>query len=266
MVASFGLKVCVCAPFGGESGDVLTGLIEREGIDLHRIEMAAPNGAYVHDRRSGERVEVACVSPPPMERHELDDLYNAALVDGLDADVVVLGGPDEPDVLDAGTYRRLATDLTTGGATVVADLSGDHLFAVAEGGAAVVKASHEDLVTSGHAKSGEVKHLRRAIDELASAGAQNVVISRADEPALALADGRMLEISTPSFASIDHRGAGDSMTAGIAAGLALDCGIEDALRLGAAAGTLNATRRGLATGEGDLVERLTERVTIRSVD
>jgi hypothetical protein len=55
------------------------------------------------------------------------------------------------------------------------------------------------------------------------------------------------------------------MTAGIAAALASGEGIETALRLGAAAGTLNVARRGLATGRRHDIDELARHVELRSV-
>ena len=59
------------------------------------------------------------------------------------------------------------------------------------------------------------------------------------------------------------RGAGDSMTAGIAAALARGEGFDVALRLGAAAGGLNVTRHGLASGHRQEIERLAAHVALR---
>ena len=42
--------------------------------------------------------------------------------------------------------------------------------------------------------------------------------------------------------------------------------LNEGLRLGAAAGALNVTRRGLASVQPDHVARLTERVTLRPVE
>ncbi len=51
MMATLGLQVRLCGPFGGESGAVLTTLIRREGIDLRPADMTEENGGYIHDRR-----------------------------------------------------------------------------------------------------------------------------------------------------------------------------------------------------------------------
>jgi len=101
MLATLGLDVHLCAPFGGETGGVLVNLLEREPVVVHRVSTSAGNGAYVHDRRDGDRSEVATVDPPVLDRHELDELCNLALVEGFESDVVVLGEPDGAPVIQA---------------------------------------------------------------------------------------------------------------------------------------------------------------------
>ncbi|MEX5636243.1 1-phosphofructokinase family hexose kinase [Parafrankia sp. FMc2] len=247
----------LCAPFGGETGEVLLTLLGRSGVAVRPV-----SGGYVHDRRAGQREAVATAPAPPLARHELDGLYNTALIEGLDAGVAVFGGPDGAGVLPVDTYRRLAADLTGAGTRVVADLSGECLTAALEGGIAVLKVSHDDLVRDGHVDSDDPDELRAVMGKLARSGAETVIVSRAEQPALALVGDRAAEIRTPRFTMLDHRGAGDSMTAGVAAALARGADMEQGLRLGAAAGALNTTRHGLATGERDLIERLAARVEI----
>jgi 1-phosphofructokinase len=67
------------------------------------------------------------------------------------------------------------------------------------------------------------------------------------------------------FEALDERGTGDSMFAATGVGLARGLGVVDALRLGAAAGALNATRRGLGTGTRQEIERLAAHVTVHPI-
>lgn len=263
MLTALGVQATLCGPFGGESGSVLAHLIAAEGVQVRWAASSHGNGVYVHDRRSGERQEIAEMAPPVFARHELDELYSHSLAAGMAADVCVLGGPHSPDVLPADTYRRLAADLSAVGATVVADLSGEALTAALAGGVTVLKVSHEELIADGRAADDDPATLIPVMRSLADEGASCVVVSRAEDHTLALVDGEVLGVVVPPLRLADHRGAGDSMTAGMAAALARGSGPEDALRLGSAAGALNVTRRGLGTGERDVVEQLAERITVR---
>jgi 1-phosphofructokinase len=76
----------------------------------------------------------------------------------------------------------------------------------------------------------------------------------------------VVRVTLPELEAIDHRGAGDSMTAGVAAVLAAGGDVETAIRTGAAAGAVNVTRRGLGTGRADVIAALWERVSLDTVD
>lgn len=267
LVAVLGVEVTLCASFGGEVGKVVRELIDLPGVEVRAVETASSNGAYVHDRRGGERDEIAHISPSPLSRHDADELYGATLVAGLESTVCVLGGPPHvTPVLPADGYRRLAADLRSNGTRVVADLSGDFLDAVLDGGVDVLKISDEELQRDGVVADDDPATLRRAVRLLADRGADNVVLTRADRPAWALLAGRWYEVRGPVLEAVDHRGAGDSLTAGLAAGIARGMSLEESLRLGAAAGGLNVTRRGLATGAREEIERLTSHVEVVESD
>lgn len=265
MIASLGVPVTMCAALGGETGQVVRHLIAAEGIGLAAVQVDARNGGYVHDRRDGRRTPLVQAPGDPLARHELDDLYEAALVGGLRADVAVLSGPADPRLVPAQVYRRLATDLMANGVCVLADLSGDALDAVVAGGPAFVKISHEELLDDGRAASAERDDLLDAMHKLHGDGAGSVLVSRADEPSLALLCESLHEVRVPRLEPVDTRGAGDSMTGAVAASIALGESWESALALGAAAGALNVTRRGLATGGGDSVRWLAGRVQLRRI-
>ncbi|MFD0581032.1 PfkB family carbohydrate kinase [Dactylosporangium darangshiense] len=267
MIASLGCEVTLCAGVGGEIGDVLEGQISRlhPAVRLRAVSLAADSGWYVHDRRRGERDEIAQQAGPTLNRHDVDELYNTALIEGLQADVCVLSGPADESVIEADVYRRLAVDLRTHGGTVVADLSGGPLEAVLEGRPAFVKVSHEELLADGRAADDSVGALVRAGRAMLDEGAGTVLVSRAGEPAIAVLHNRVAAVHPPRLEVVDHRGAGDSMSAGVAAVLANGGLIEDAIRTGAAAGALNVTRHGLGTGRGDAVRELVGRTSLEDL-
>lgn len=262
MITGLGVPVVMCVALGGELGEVLRPLLEAEGFELRVIERDAGSGGYVHDRRGGSREELVDLPGAPLSRHDMDELYAITLAEGLDATVCVLSGPAHPSVVTADLYRRLAADLANVGGRVVADLSGEHLSAVLAGKPAFVKVSHEEVIEDGRATGDDEPALIDALHRLRGDGAQAALISRADQPALALLGERVVRVQAPQLEAAEPRGAGDSMTAGVAAVLARGGDLETAVRTGAAAGALNVTRHGLGTGRADAIARLVERVRL----
>lgn len=133
LAATLGAEVVLCCALGGEPGRVLEGLIESERLTLRAARANTPNRVYVHDRRTGERMEVVSVESRALNRHASDELYGMALGAGLDADVTLVTGCQPPDVVEAHLYRRLVGDLRVNGKLVIADLTGPPLRAALAG-------------------------------------------------------------------------------------------------------------------------------------
>ncbi len=264
MAYSLGARVIVCGPFGGETGSVIAHLAQSENLIL-RATATGGNGAYVHDRRDGERREIVSMAPHQLNRHELDDLYGTVLVSSLDAAVTIVTGATRGAGVPPDFFGRLARDLHAAKRTVVADLSGEQAAAVAQAPDAVLKISHEEMVEGGFATDDSQKALLTGAEEMLASGPSAIVVSRAHDPSLIVTRKTRYAVRTPRITTVDHRGAGDSMTAGIAVGLGRGMDLPDAVRLGAAAGALNVTRRGLGTGRRDQIERFARRIVVREL-
>lgn len=265
MVSVLGMPVTLCGAFGGETGEVLRHLVGRAGVRVCALEVSARNGAYVHDRRDGDREPVVEMPADALTRHDLDDIYTVTLREGLAAGTAILSGVRDNGVVPPELYRRLVSDLTRLGCRVVVDLAGEYLAEAREGGPSVIKVSHEEVLDASLADDDSVPALVKAADHLAETGAELVLISRAEKPALARTPDGVRGIEVPSLHQVDTRGAGDSMTAAVAVALARGDSLEDALRLGGAAGALNITRHGLGSGEGDTIRAIAEHVKLTPV-
>lgn len=262
MAVSLGARVTVCGPFGGELGPAIVEMVRGQGMEVHPVPYMIGNGAYVYDLRTGNRTTWAHMPPPELSRHEIDDLYGTALVDALEADVFVMTGCEPADVVTGAFFGRLVRDVRAGGGRVVADLSGAAALATVDAGVDVLKISHEEMLAAELAPDDSLEALTSAASVLVSRGAGAVVVSRADEPALLVDAAAIAEVHGPRIAPLEHRGAGDSMTAGIAVGLARGESLIEAVRLGAAAGSLNVARHGLGTGRRDTIERFAQLIRV----
>jgi 1-phosphofructokinase len=261
MIVGLGLRATLCGPFGGETGRLVRFLAEAEGVATLPVQAGGWNGGYVHDRRNGERQEIASMPSASLNRHEADDLYGTLLAAGLRSRNVVLTGIKHDGMLPVDMFPRLARDLDANGVGVVADLSGAALHAL-DGGLDFLKVSHTELREAGYCADAEPRSLADGARRLQREKARNVVVSWAESGALACLDGRLLRASGPSLAAQDHTGAGDSMTAGLAVARAGGASAEDALRLAMAAGAINVTRRGRGTGDGAHVRELARHVEL----
>jgi 1-phosphofructokinase len=264
MAALLGTEVSLCCALGGESGAVLRGLIARENVELLSVDCVAPNGVYIHARRGGIREQLARTECKRLSRHEADELYGLTLSAALDAGVALLTGADPPTVLDSEVYRRLAGDLRSNGVCVIADLSGSSLKAALAGGVDLLKISDEEMLGEAFASSAGVGDLLEAMDRLHESGAQTVLVSRAERPALVLdgSSGTYMQLIGPRVEPLEPRGTGDSMFAALGASLAGGQQLDAALRLAMAAGCLNATRHGLGTGTRHQIEQLSRHIEI----
>jgi 1-phosphofructokinase len=262
MLNALGAQVTMCAVFSGETGRVARHLIADEGIRLMTVEGQGSSGAYLHDRRGGIRYVVAESPGDRLTRHELDELYGLTIQAGLDAGTVILAGTAREDAVPADMYRRLAADLGTAGCTVIADLAGEKLTAALAGGLAFLKIADDELMASGRASGGSPQEIAKAMRGLAGEGADTVIVTRAEHPSLMLHEDEVCEVRMPQLESVDTSGAGDSLTAGVAAVLADGGTMQEAVILGTAAGALNVTRHGLGTGQAATIRQLTKLVKI----
>jgi 1-phosphofructokinase len=264
MIRNLGAIPILCGPFGGETGTILKTLIESEAIRTVPVAVAAWNGGYVQDRRTGERQTLANMPHPHLNRHEIDDVFDTALAQGFRTGTLVLTGTARGYMFPPEFYRNLAKDLGDNGVTVIADLSGPNLRALA-GGIDFLKVSHLELIENGYCADDSKDAIFGALAELRATGARNIIISCAEAPALSLVDGQAFEVVPPKFQPLDFRGAGDSMTAALAYARAMKLDTDHSLRLAAAAGALNVTRHGLGTGQLSDIQEIATHVQVRKL-
>ncbi|QOG06509.1 phosphofructokinase [Aureimonas sp. OT7] len=263
MAAELGGKALLIGPVGGEARTLIEALVRAEGLDMRAVPIRHANGGYINDRRGGQRKEIATVPPPRLDRHEVDDLYNAALAEGIRCGTMIVTGVPDGKVLPVEVYTRLSRDLRANDVISVADIAGTVLDAVEEG-LTLIKVSHEELQAAGLAKDDSRKSLMKAMEGLRKK-ADNIVVSCAGAGALALMQDRFWEAKAPQLTPRDHSGAGDSMTAALAVALSRGDEPDACLKLATAAGAMNVTRHGRGTGNLHDIEIVAGRVEIEEL-
>ena len=189
-------------------------------IELRLVETGAASGAYLHDRRSGERVPLAQSASLPPSRHEIDDLFSVACAAALDADVLALCGPYPGEALPLEIYGNLVADVRANGTPVVVDLSPPRLDSALEGKPDLVKINDWELAKFVEGPVDGEARMRAATERLLEAGAGAAIVTRAEQPALVLRGDEAWELVPPRFERGAREGCGDSMMGGLAACMA----------------------------------------------
>jgi 1-phosphofructokinase len=266
MAAELGAKAVLCGFIGGESGMVLRPLLEQLSVELRLVETAAASGAYIHDRRTGERVPLAQSASMPPSRHEVDDLFSASCAAALDADVLALCGPYPGEALPLEIYGNLVADVKANGTPVVVDLSPPRLDSALEGKPNLVKINDWEVAKYVEGPVDTEERMRAAMERLLDAGAEAAIITRAEAPALVMRGDEAWELIPPRFERGAREGCGDSMMGGLVACIAAGREWVETLRIGAAAGAANFLRHGLGSADRSVVDDLARRVELRPLD
>jgi 1-phosphofructokinase len=265
MAAELGAAPVLCSFLGGETGRMLLPLLESLPGELRIVSTAGSSGSYVVDRRGGERRRVAAGLRPPPQRHEIDDLVSATVAAAVGSGLLVMCNPYPADGLPDDVYETVAADAKAAGIPVLVDVSSPRLDRTLPAHPDLVKLNDWELAgyVSGPVDGPRLLEAARAVRE---AGAAAVAVTRAEAPILVVpADGPPFEIVPPQLPSGFREGCGDTMMGAIAAAWARGLPLQEALVLGAAAGSVNFLRRGLGTGRRATVEELAARIEVRSV-
>jgi 1-phosphofructokinase len=265
MAAELGAEPVLCGFIGGEVGNVLQPLLEELPIELRLVETAVASGAYIHDRRSGEREPVGQSAAMPPSRHEVDDLVSVTVAAALDCDLLAVCGPYPEEGVPLEIYTSLVADVKANGVPVIADLSSPRLNRSLEGKPDLVKINDWQLAGFISGPVDTEERMRAAMERVQEAGADSVIITRAGDPALAMRDGQIWELKPPKFERGAREGCGDSMMGALSATIAAGRDWEDVLRLSAAAGATNFLRHGLGTGARSVIEELAPRIQLREL-
>ena len=264
MAAHMGATPVLCGFLGGESGQLLGGLLEQaiSPGEMRMVRTSASSGVYVTDRREGTRKLVAMTLSDPPTRHELDELFSLACAEAIACGWLVVTNPMPGSTLPLEIYGDLIADAKANGAKVLVDLSSPRMDSALRGAPDVAKLNDWELAEMIRGPVSEPEQLLRAAERLREGGAETVIVTRGEKPSLVLHGGQTLRLTPPHFEHGYREGCGDSMVGALAAAMARGETFERSLEIGAAAGAANFLRRGLGSASREVVERLLDSVAL----
>ncbi len=180
-------------------------------------------------------------------------------------DWLVLAGSIPPP-LDAGVYTEIISEATEMGVHTVLDADGAALAAGAAAHPDMVKGNRREMERLLGRHLDNEGSLLTAVREMHESGVGNVVVTRGREGALAAVEERYLRGVAPRVRAVSAVGSGDAFLAGVVLTLSRGGGMEDALRLGIAAGTASALFPGTELCRRREVDILMPRVKILPVE
>ncbi len=179
-------------------------------------------------------------------------------------DWLVLAGSIPPP-LDAGLYTEIIREASEAGAHTVLDADGTALAAGAAGHPEMLKGNRRELERLlGRHLDDEASTLE-AVREVHQRGVNNVVVTRGREGAVATTDETYLRGVAPRVRPVSAVGSGDAFLAGVVLTLSRRGSMEEALRLGIAAGTAAVLNPGTELCHRREVDILVPRVKVHEI-
>lgn len=256
MLAQLGAETKALAFLGGETGEYIRFVCEREGVGLVGVPTEKPT-------RTNMCIEDMSGAPPttlnerggPVSHKELVELFEKAKDLARESDYIIIGG-SVPLGVNPDVHKVLIQIAVNGGAKVALDADGDAFIEGMKAKPFMIKPNRDEaerlLGTTFESKT----DVARAALALTERGIELVIISLGKQGAVACYQGAIYDAVSPDVESKSTIGSGDSLIAGVVYGLDSGMPFEDALKLGCAAGAATALSDGTEIGTKADVDRL----------
>ena len=201
---------------------------------------------------------------PPTDIRYVDDLRDRLRRRLRPGDWLVLAGSIPPP-LDASVYTAILREAAEGGVHTVLDADGEALAAGADACPDMVKGNRRELERLlGRHLDDEASTLQAAM-QVHDRGIHSVVVTRGREGAVASTDEMLFRGVAPRVRAVSAVGSGDAFLAGVVLTLSRGGRMEEALRLGIAAGTASVLNPGTELCHRREVDILAPRVKVQPI-
>lgn len=232
---------------GAETGIQLRDLLGRSDITAELVSMARPTRTCTTliDDIGGTVTELVEEAPAPTAAEW--QAFEARLQALLPHFELVLAAGALPPGISQETYARLAKLAAQHRAALLLDANGAALTPTLSYAPLLVKLNHLELAAMSQAPLKTNEELISAARRLARDGADWVLVTQAAAPACLVSKSEAWQFYPPRVRPLNPVGSGDATTGGIAFALLQGQSMLEAVRLGIACGSANATT--LTAGE-----------------
>lgn len=246
---------------GGVTGQLLRSRLDEEHV-MHafdHVDEATRINVMIYERTLGRRTRMYLDGPhvPPEKLAAL-----RTRLAQIPAQSIVVFGGSLPPGLSSSVYAELVSELRPRGVRAIVDTSGPALEAVLSSHPLLIKPNVEEAEEILGRRLRDDASVLAAARELQARGAENVVISQAEDGAIAVGPAGAWKAYAPRVMASSTVGAGDSMVAGLALAFNDGLGLVEGLRLGAAAGAATVMVGGTQLCRAADVDRLKGQVRI----
>jgi 6-phosphofructokinase 2 len=264
VVRRLGGEATAIYPCGGATGELLSRLVEREGIasETSRIAEETREDFSVHEDISGKQFRFVLPGPAltePEWRACLDALRGLA----SRPEFVIASGSLPPGV-PPDFYASACRVVKSWGAKFVLDTSGPALNAALTEGVHMIKPNLRELCeVAGERLDDEAAWVRACLGLVQRQQAEIVALSLGHRGALLVCRDCVLRADPLAITPLSSVGAGDSFLGAMVWSLAGGFDLEHAFRLGVAAGSSAVLNPGTELAHPEDARRLAADVVIR---
>jgi 6-phosphofructokinase 2 len=258
-----GSNVAAIYPTGGAIGKLLHRLVEREGIDslitLSHVETRENFTAY--EESTGNQYRFV-LPGSPLHRAEWEAVL-ARLSSLAEKPRYVVASGSVPPGVPEDFFAQVVRHAKALGAKTVIDSSGPSLKAAIREGVTLIKPNLVELSDLVGTPLDDDDKRVAACRKLTSAGrAEAIALTLGEDGALLVTATRAWRSRPMNIEVVSTVGAGDSFLGGMVAALASGKALEDAFRVGVAAGSAAVLSPGTELCREEDVTRLLEKVKI----
>ncbi|MBI4877766.1 MAG: 1-phosphofructokinase family hexose kinase [Acidobacteria bacterium] len=263
VIHSFGGGTVAIAPYGGQSGRLLRGLLAESGfpVELVEIRNEIRTNLTISDRQ-GLTIKLNELGPP-MDPDEVAGMQASVAAHLAGAEWLMLCGSLPPGV-PSDFYARLIGPARERGVQTLLDTDGEALVAGLAAGPTVVTPNQQEAERLLSRALLTRTHFLEAAGRIRDQGAESVVLSLGSRGAVGCSEGRFYEALPPRIDAVCPIGAGDAMAAAFVWAMTRGNDFPDAMRWGVAAGTASATLPGVTYASLRQTEAIYRQVEVRS--